>query len=292
MSDKHNSTPPQEAGEWLDLLERIGVPKVAHTFGIQTSAVRQWRQKGVPEGRKEALLALAAAEGVLSPAVEASADVGENGSDTVVRRSPKEKLGELATSLLALRQPRSATGHKKPVRLNRQTVLLVCGGIAAALALGTTQGLRGIAGDIDPANVERQEPTLIFQPVTAGTIPEFDYADVTKQEPTIIVAPPKEPKEEKPAPRQARPDPDAARLAQEEAEALRSPLFPSSALALRQNAPTAGRQQRQLAGLDGLNLDIPSPADFLPGRQRSATEQREAFLDRQPDDSIYLRNGV
>ena len=81
-------------------------------------------------------------------------------------------------------------------------------------------------------------------------------------------------------------------LTQEEADAFRSPLFPSGALALRQQTPTAGLERRQLSGLDGLSLDFPSPQDLFPARRPSAAERRESFLQRRPDDRAYLQSGL
>ena len=52
------------------LVEQIGISKVAAEFGIYPSAVRQWRKKGVPASRRDAILTLAAAEGKLPPATE------------------------------------------------------------------------------------------------------------------------------------------------------------------------------------------------------------------------------
>jgi len=298
MSD--NPTPSEDP-DLLDLIEQIGIPKIAALLGINPSAVRQWRKKGVPEGRREALLELATAEGLLSSVKEEPTAAEEEEPPAVDRLSRSQKHRDLTDRTLSRRnQPKAENattmdGRRKAVRLNRQTVLLVGAGLAGALALGLTQGLRGITGSVDQGRIEQQEPTLIFQPLTAGTIPEFSYTDLTKPETPSVsskVDKPKNDRNNNAEPRRSQPNPAAARLVQEEAEALRSPLFPSSALALRRQVPTADRQQRQLSGLEGLSLDLPSPKDLFPGRQPSAAEQRESFLERRLDDQAYLRNGL
>ena len=297
MHESDDGPAPRGHPDLLDLVEQIGVSKVADEFGIYPSAVRQWRKKGVPATRRDALLTLAAAEGKLPPATEEPSAVeeepdAEDSPPVVKHQSPGDN------SLPRRNQSQEAEAatvrQRKSVRLNRQTVLIVGIGLTVAIAFGLTQGLRGITGSLDHGQIEEREETLIFQPLTAGTIPEFSYTDVTK----IAVAEPRigeEPKSAEkrdPEPRRPSPTPAAERLTQEDADAFRSPLFPSGALALRQQTPTASLERRQLSGLDGLSLDLPSPQDLFPGRQPSAAEQQESFLQRQPDDRAYLQSGL
>ena len=293
MHENDDSAARRERPDLLDLVEQIGVPKVAAELGIYPSAVRQWRKKGVPASRRDALLALAAAEGKLSSATadEEELDAGDS--------PPVEKHQSPGDSLLTRRNQSERAGaatvrQRKSVRLNRQTVLIAGVGLTVAIAFGLTQGIRGITGNLDHGQIEQQEETLIFQPLTAGTIPEFSYTDVTKTavaEPQIAEQP-KSVEKRAPEPRRASQAPAVEQLTQEEADAFRSPLFPSGALALRQQTPTASQERRQPSGLDGLNLDLPSPQDLFPGREPSGAERRESFLQRRPDDRAYLQGGL
>ncbi len=297
MHESDDSPERRERTDLLDLVEQIGVPRVAAELDINPSAVRQWRKKGVPASRRDALLTMAAAKGKLPSvtgepiAVEEELTIEDNRS-AEKQQSPDDSLPSRHNQ--SERVGAVTVRQRKSVRLNRQTVLMVGVGLTVAIAFGLTQGLRGITGNLDHAQIEQREETLIFQPLTAGTIPEFSYTDVTKTaaaEPRIVEEP-KSAENRDPEPRRSSSTPAVDQLTQEEADAFRSPLFPSGALALRQQTPTAGLERRQLSGLDGLNLDFPSPRDLIPGRQPSAAEQQESFLQRQPDDRAYLQSGL
>ena len=293
----HESDDSRERPDLLDLVEQIGVPKVAAELGIYPSAVRQWRKNGVPANRRDALVTLAAAEGKLPSAAEEPAAVEEK--PVAEDSPPAEKHQSPGDSLLSRRNQSeragaAIAGQRKSVRLNRQTVLMVGVGLTVAIAFGLTQGLRGITGSVDQGPIEQQEETLIFQPLTAGTIPEFSYTDVTKTavaEPQITEEP-ESTQKRNPEPRRSSPTPAVEQQSQEEADAFRSPLFPSGALALRHQTPTASLERRQLSGLDGLSLDLPSPQDLFPSRQPSAAERKESFLQRRPADRAYLQSGL
>ena len=297
MHESDDSPARRERPDLLDLVEQIGVTKVAAEFGIYPSAVRQWRKKGVPASRRDAILTLAAAEGKLPSATEEPRVVEEELAADDSR--PPEKHQIAGDSSLPRRNQSERTGaatvrQRKSVRLNRQTVLMFGVGLTVAIAFGLTQGLRGITGNLDHGQIEQREETLIFQPLTAGTIPEFSYTDVTKAavaEPQIAEESESAEKRD-PEPRRPSQTPAVEQLTQEEADAFRSPLFPSGALALRQQTPTAGLERRQLSGLDGLSLDLPSPQDLFPGREPSAAERRESFLQRRLDDRAYLQSGL
>jgi type IV secretion system protein VirB10 len=188
-------------------------------------------------------------------------------------------------------------GHTKPVRLNRQTVLIVGVGLVAALALGLTQGLRSL-GSTTTSDVREAERHVVYQPQGANALPTYSYADLP-QTAASPVAP--EPPEVADPPKPVVTEPSATpvisalgfdRRAQEEEEALRSPLFPAGALALRSQVQAAAQQRSQLSPRDQFATSLSSPQDLFPGNQPSAAEQREAFLNRQPDQRIYLQNGL
>ena len=187
-------------------------------------------------------------------------------------------------------------GRTKPVRLNRRTVLIVGVSLVAALALGLTQGLRGL-GSNATSEVREAARYVVYQPQGANALPTYSYADLPQTAASPIapeppeVADPPEPVVTEPSAEPVRSALGFDRRAQEEEEALRSPLFPAGALALQSQVTAAGQQRDQLSARDQLATSFPSPQDLFPGHQPSAAEQRDAFLSRQPDQRIYLQNG-
>ncbi|MGI9450603.1 MAG: TrbI/VirB10 family protein [Geminicoccaceae bacterium] len=275
----------------FELIDRLGTTTVAEALGISASAVRLWRKKGIPESRKQQLLDLAQA---------ATANQQDQAADDSKTTDHEEQPIEPAFEATAKPDgPITKTAPfrnrlpPKPVRLNRMTVLIVGATLASALALGLGQGLRDVSGHTAPSE-PRQEPTLLYQEQPDAIFPKFNYEDVTKpvpaEEVTVIVQKP-EATDDRAAHVESRP---SAPRSQEEDEAFRSPLFPASALALRQSdAP--GRPQstsNPLAALDQLGISLPSSEDLLPKAKPSPAEQRENFLGDQSDQASYLRNGL
>ena len=84
-----------------------------------------------------------------------------------------------------------AMQQRKPVRLNRQTAILVGSGLVAAIAIGLTQGLRDVSSS--PASIsETVEQVSVYQGHVSAVLPDFNYRTLTRPAAlNVIKEPPK-----------------------------------------------------------------------------------------------------
>ncbi len=312
------------------LIERLGLNRVADALDLSAGAVRRWRSRGVPKERHAAITKLAGIEGQLAAD---HTDTGQHDSETArlamrnneAPRSTSDKREtndvhghspDAGAYVRLCRHGHRGAGHaaglrsdgmqtKKPVRLNRKTVMIVGAGLASALVVGFANGTiqnDGASSSLK-GDVEDREP--IYQPLGTAYLPAFDYTNLPKQAALPVIT--ESPEEPEPAPE---PEPQIVTEARvitpvrdqrskEEEAALQSPLFPKGVTASRPNttlasAGHAASNDPTLAALNRLRDSLPTPQDLYPQSQRqaSSTSGQEDFLNARLDDAIYLKNGL
>jgi len=332
----------------VTLIEKVGVGRIAEALAISKAAVRKWRKTGVPDNRREAILALANAKQPAAeqlslvdsetsippsdgddrhvasvPEIEPSEDISE--APVVEESEEPRRRGHVRLASSGSQAqcrptsgvqnsgpqppvfdtpPRTAMQERKPVRLNRQTAIMVGIGLVAAIAIGLTQGLRDVSSS-STSGSEAAEQAPIYQNHISAVLPDFDYRTLTQPSALTVVKPSPKEIEASPAsePNHIEPvqagatSPVQDRYAEEEEAALQSGLFPPGAPTLSAAAlgPASARPQGQdntLAALDQLRQRLPTADDLLPKGQRSAADQRQSFLNAEVDQSIYLENGL
>lgn len=312
------------------LIERLGINRVAGALDLSAGAVRRWRSRGVPKERHVAIAKLAGIGGL--PSAD-HAGTGHQDRETA-RSASRENDASRSTSderdtndahdsdsdagpRVRLRWPGRRHGGytarvrsegmrtKKPVRLNRKTVMIVGAGLASALVVGLANGTIQKDGASLSLQVGGEDREPNYQPLGTAYLPAFDYTNLPKQ--AAFPAVPESPEELEPAPEPEQRAVTETRVippvrdqrSEEEEAALQSPLFPKGITASRPNttlasAGPAASNDPTLAALNRLRDSLPTPQDLYSQSQRqaSSTSRQEDFLNARLDDAIYLKKGL
>lgn len=173
---------------------------------------------------------------------------------------------------------------EKPVRLNRKTVFATGVIVVALLFLGVNLGLRGFSGRLETKEKPRHD-NLLAMPKTAISKPEITYEEVTR-----LFRPASKPEQLPGPPAHQTGGQQPSGPNEEQQAAWASPLFPPSALAIRQTQHqevTEDHLDKTLAKLADLRL--PTPENLFSERQPSQTERNEAFLNTDTDDEVKVQ---